>query len=480
MYLWQVKLAVEDSLPPALRDYARRQAQIDVQVARVSLYWDRLLLTHPEVRTLTGERLLRARYLEARLPANGEPLTVEIDRPEVWLQRNRQGVWNIDPLLRQPRPPEPTPITFRLRANKGTLYFDDFLPDTPVRATLWADEFTLSQPRVGQIITLHGASDALGMVDARALSDGKRWLVEVDAEGVQGARFKPYLPRSAFDIEQATGRVSAQIRYEPNQPLRVLGTAKGVAQNATFRKKPLPWRAARFQLAFTESQLSGVLTSSDGRVQVQGLVDWSGRALEVLAQVRAAGDNAAVLWRLLRDDERLVQGRYHAQVRLQGTQDNLQAYGVATVERVRTPQGDLRNLRGSLVYAQKQLLLPDLRAEFAGRTVYGKLWLDTRPNTPELRLYASVEGLPLQRVPIVREQSLSGEADIALLAHGRINAPVVEANVLVDALRYANQRVGGLRARLQYANNALKIPLATLQGVAWLCAIFWRNPKYNG
>jgi autotransporter translocation and assembly factor TamB len=464
MYLWQVKLAVEDSLPPALRDYARRQAQIDVQVARVSLYWDRLLLTHPEVRTLTGERLLRARYLEVRLPANGEPLTVEIDRPEVWLQRNRQGVWNIDPLLRQPRPPEPTPITFRLRANKGTLYFDDFLPDTPVRATLWADEFTLSQPRVGQIITLRGASDALGMVDARALSDGKRWLVEVDAEGVQGARFKPYLPRSAFDIEQATGRVSAQIRYAPNQPLRVQGTAEGVAQNATFRKKPLPLRAARFQLAFTESQLSGVLTSRDGRVQAQGVVDWSGRAVEVAAQIRASGEDAAVLWRLLRDDEPLAQGRYQAQVRLQGTLDSLQAYGVVAVERVHTPQGDLRHLHGSLAFSQGQLLLPNLKAEFAGRPVLGKLWLDTRPDTPELRVYATVKGLPLQRVPFLREQSLSGEADIALLAHGRINAPVVEANVLVDALRYANQRVGGLRARLQYANDALKIPLATLQG----------------
>jgi hypothetical protein len=119
MYLWQVKLAVEESLPPALRDYARRQAQLEVQVERVSLGWNRILLTYPEVRTLSGERLLRARYLEVRLPVEGAPLTIELDRPEVWLQRDRQGVWNIDPLLRQPRPPEPTPFTFRVRAQGG-------------------------------------------------------------------------------------------------------------------------------------------------------------------------------------------------------------------------------------------------------------------------------------------------------------------------------------------------------------------------
>jgi autotransporter translocation and assembly factor TamB len=464
MYLWQVKLAVEESLPPALRDYARRQAQLDVQVERVRLGWNRILLTYPEVRTLSGERLLRARYLEVRLPADGAPLTIELDRPEVWLQRDRQGVWNIDPLLRQPRPPEPTPFTFRVRAQGGTLYFDDLLPDAPVRATLWAQEFTLSQPRIGQAITLRGVSDALGDVQARALSDGKRWLIEIDAAQVQGARFKPYLPRTEFDLAQATGQVSAQIVYAPDQPLQVQGTAQGVAQGATYRRKPLPWREAAFALAFTESHISGELTARDGSLRLQGVVDWSGRAVQVDAQVGAVGEDAAALWRLLRDDPPRVQGRYQAQLRIQGALDDLQAQGAVALARVRTAQGDLRNLRGSVAFAQGQLLLPALSAEYAGHTVQGKLWLDTRQDTPELRLYAQANRLPLQRVPALREVQLSGEADVSLLVYGRLDAPTVEANLRMDALRYANQRIGGLRARVQYADGALTIPLATLQG----------------
>jgi autotransporter translocation and assembly factor TamB len=464
MYLWQVKLAVEESLPPALRDYARRQAQLDVQVERVSLGWNRILLTYPEVRTLSGERLLRARYLEVRLPAEGAPLTIELDRPEVWLQRNRQGVWNIDLLLRQPRPPEPTPFTFRVHARGGTLYFDDFLPDAPVRATLWADEFTLSQPRIGQAITLRGFSDALGAVQARALSDGKRWLIEVDAAQAQGARFKPYLPRTEFDLAQATGRVSLQIVYAPDQPLQVQGTAQGVAQGATYRRKPLPWREATFALAFTESHIGGVVNTRDGGLRVQGVVDWSGRAVQIDTQVRAVGEDAAALWRLLRDDPPRVQGRYHAQLRVQGALDDLQAQGTVALARVRTAQGDLRNLRSPVAFAQGQLLLPALSAEYAGCTVQGKLWLDTRQDTPELRLYAQANRLPLQRVPALREAQLSGEADVSLLVYGRLDAPTVEANLRMDALRYANQRIGGLRARVQYADGALTIPLATLQG----------------
>jgi hypothetical protein len=464
MYLWQVKLAVEESLPPALRDYARRQAQLEVQVERVSLGWNRILLTYPEVRTLSGERLLRARYLEVRLPADGTPLTIELDRPEVWLQRNRQGMWNIDLLLRQPRPPEPTPFTFRVHARGGTLYFDDFLPDAPVRATLWADEFTLSQPRIGQAIMLRGFSDALGAVQARALSDGKRWLIEVDAAQAQGARFKPYLPRTEFDLAQATGRVSLQIVYAPDQPLQVQGTAQGVAQGATYRRKPLPWREATFALAFTESHIGGVVNTRDGGLRVQGVVDWSGRAVQVDAQVQVAGDDAAALWRLLRDDPPRVQGRYHAQLRVQGALDDLQAQGAVALARVRTAQGDLRNLRSPVAFAQGQLLLPALSTEYAGCTVQGKLWLDTRQDTPELRLYAQANRLPLQRVPALREAQLSGEADVSLLVYGRLDAPTVEANLQMDALRYANQRVGGLRARVQYADGALTIPLATLQG----------------
>jgi autotransporter translocation and assembly factor TamB len=464
MYLWQVKLAVEESLPPALRDYARRQAQLEVQVERVSLGWNRILLTYPEVRTLSGERLLRARYLEVRLPAEGAPLTIELDRPEVWLQRDRQGVWNIDPLLRQPRPPEPTPFTFRVHAQGGTLYFDDLLPDAPVRATLWADEFTLSQPRIGQAITLRGFSDALGAVQARALSDGKRWLIEVDAAQAQGARFKPYLPRTEFDLAQATGRVSLQIVYAPDQPLQVQGTAQGVAQGATYRRRPLPWREAAFALAFTESHISGDLTARDGSLRLQGVVDWSGRAVQVDAQVQVAGDDAAALWRLLRDDPPRVQGRYHAQLRVQGALDDLQAQGAVAVAQVRTPQGGLRNLRGPVAFAGGQLLLPVLQAEYAGRTVQGKLWLDTRQDTPELRLYAQANRLPLQRVPALREVQLSGEADVSLLVYGRLDTPTVEANLRMDALRYANQRIGGLRARVQYADGVLTIPLATLQG----------------
>ncbi|MCS7209698.1 MAG: translocation/assembly module TamB domain-containing protein [Fimbriimonadales bacterium] len=465
MYLWQVKLAVEESLPPALREYTRRQAELDIQIERVALRWDSILLFNPEVRTLSGARLFRARALVARLPANGAPVTLEIDRPEVWLQRDRQGVWNIEPLLRRPRPPEPIPLTLRVRARDGTLYFDDFLPETPVRATLWLDEFVANQPRTVQHITARGFGDALGTVQAQAVSDGQRWLVEARASRVQGARLKPYLPKTEFDVRRAWAQVALQIVYEPDQPLRVHGVAQGIAQDATFRRKLLPWREARFLLAFTESGLAGEVRSRDGGLQVQGTVDWAGQEVAVAAQAQVQGD-AATLWRLLHSDTPLVGGKYAAQWRVEGTPKNLQIAGTAYLERLRTPQGDLCHLRTPILFTQGQLLLLALHAEYAGHPVRGKLWLDTRPKTPKLRLLATTRGLPLERIPALREQALRGDVEIALLAYGDVDNPKVEANLLTNALLYNQRRLGGGRARLQYADGKLTIPLAVLQGAA--------------
>jgi autotransporter translocation and assembly factor TamB len=471
MYLWQVKLALEDALPPALREYARRQAQLDVQVERIALSLRGALLTNADVRTLTGERLFRARYLEARLPREGEPLTIEIDRPEVWLQRNRQGIWNIDPLLKQPRPPEPTPITIRVRAREGTLYFDDFLPDMPVRATLWAEEFTLSQPRIGQQITLRGISDALGAVEARALSDGKRWLVEVRANQARGDAFKPYLTRTDLDVQQARGQVALQLVYEPDQPLQVHGVAKGIAQSATFRQKPIPYREFEWQAAFSETGLTGELKTRDRRLQAHGMVDWSGKKPFITVQASVLGNDAATLWRLFRTDEPIPQGRYDIQVRLEGAPDSVQAIGVARLERIRTPQGDLSNLRAEGLFKEGQLHLPKLEAEYAGRTIRGKLWLNTNPNTSELRLYATVKDLPLHSVPALREQELRGEVDAQIVAHGKLDNPRIEANLLSDALFYKQRRLGGARARVEYADGTLHVPLAVLQGAAGLVQV---------
>ncbi|GIV10260.1 MAG: hypothetical protein KatS3mg019_2351 [Fimbriimonadales bacterium] len=471
MYLWQIKLAVEDSLPYAIGEYARRQADLEVRLERVSLSWRGALLVNAEVHTLGGERLLRARYLEVRLPRNGEPLTIELDRPEVWLQRDRRGVWNIDPLLQQPRPPEPTPITLRVIARQGVCYFDDFYPRSPVRATVWAHECTYSQPRIGAHLTLRGASDTLGNLEARAFADGQRWLITLHADNADLTQFKPYLPTTPFDIQQAAAKLSMELVYEPNQPIRAQGIAQGIVQNPTYRGKPLPHREAEFHVAFTEAALNGYVRSRDGKLHAEGFVDWSRSPIRFAAQLDASGDDAAAWQRLLSDAPPLAQGKYQARLRIEGDWKNPTAVGEARLQHIRTPQGDLTDLSSLVYFTQGRLLLPDLRANYAGRPIRGKLALDTRPQTPQIRLYASASQLPLNQIPALREQPLRGVLDAAVIAYGDWTNPTVEANLFSDALSYNGRRLGGARARVRYANGHLQIPLVVLQGAAGLAQI---------
>lgn len=463
MYLWRVKLAVEESLPPALREYARRQAELDVQLERVLLSWDGILLANPEVRTLTGERLLSARTIWLRPPRDGEPLTVELHRPEVWLQRDRRGVWNIEPLLRPPRPPEPTPFSLRVIARRGTLYFDDFLPNSPVRATAWIEELTYSQPSLGGYLSAHGASDALGKLEVHALSDGTRWLIDARASQVDGTRLKPYLPATEFDLQRAEGQVALQLTYAPDQPLRLQGTAQGVATNPTFRQRALPWRKARFALVFTESALAGAVQSADGRLAAQLQLDWKRSPLSFEGQAKVVGD-AAALWRLVRQDKPLAQGKFEATLRFTGTPEQPKLVGAASLERIDTPQGAITRLRSPLIFTDGQLYLPELQAEYAGHMVRGKLWMDIRPQTPQFRLYAHMPDLPLHRIPALRETPLQGKATLSLIAYGAVDNPQIEANFLCGSLVYNRQPLGSVRARVRYHNGTLDVPIAILQG----------------
>ncbi|MDW8051176.1 MAG: translocation/assembly module TamB domain-containing protein [Armatimonadota bacterium] len=485
MYLWQVKLALEESLPPALRAYVRRQAKLDVRVQRVRLYWGGAVLTETEVRTIDGALLMRARAIEARLPTANAPLTVELYRPEVWIARDRRGQWNIEPLLRQPRPPEPVPLTLRVLAQHGTLRYEDLFPQTPVRATISVDELTYSQPSVGAYLRARGTSATLGTLQLDALTDGKRWLAELHARSVDGTVLKPYLPRLPIDLRQAKGDVALQLVYEPQQPLKVQGVARGVARQFTFRNKSLPWHEARFLLTFTEVGLSGEARTPDGTAQAHLQLDWSQSPIRFNGQVRALGE-ATALWRLFSTEKPSVDGKYTLNARVAGTPDAFQAVGEATLERVRTPQGMLHRVRSPFVFAQGQLYLPALQAEYAGRTLRGRLWLDTRPKTPQVRLFASARRLPLQRILALQETDVRGEADIALIAYGALNDLRLEANLLADALTYNQHSLGGVRARVRYYRDALEVPLIAIQGAVGAIQVsgvverpFADNPRFD-
>ncbi len=463
-YLWQVKLAVESSLPTALRDYTRRQADLDLQVARITLGLTRLRIWEIRLDLPDGSPLISARYAELRYPRGTEPLTLIIEQPQAQIRRDARGVWNIDPLLRRPPAEEPTQFAFILQATDGTLDFADDIPDPPVRQTIRIESLRVVQPLQALYAQATASTPDLGTIQAEALSDGVGWLIDLRADRVKANRLLGYLRLPDLEVVNAQGTVHAQIRLQPDQPVQVVGRAQGVVEGARYRGQSIPYRQARFESLFTERNLSATIETSDRQLQAQGVVDWSGAEIRFDAQVEARGDDARALWRLIRQEEPLVGGAYRLSARLQGTVDDPKLVGTAQLARLETPEGVLRDLSAEVVLSERQLWIQNGRARYEGQPVQAKAYVDLRPSEPTFQLWATARNIPAHRLPRLRNYPLRAPVDGVVMGEGTLNAPKIQMNLLSDRVVYEGVRLGTLRVRLAYANGKLGIPFAILQG----------------
>lgn len=465
MYLWQVKLAVEESLPAVIRDYARRQAELEVAIARVRLRLSGAELWNLQVRTPAGNTLFETRYLHVQYPSGEAPLRIITERPQVWLRRDRQGRWNIEPLLRRPTPEEPTRLHLLLSATDGTFHFEDLYPETPVRETLRIHTLRMIQPSQSALIRAEGESSRLGAFRVEALSNGRRWLVNLHAPQMEVAWLQAYLPVKDLAAQQIKTSLDLQMGYEPEKPLWLVGRAKGVAQNITFRQKPVPLSEARFTLNFTESQLAGtVRAGGSAQLVLVGRVDWSRKPIAIAGQLQLSGRDAQSLWRLLSDEPPQIAGAYRVEARFGSTLESPLVGAQVNLAEVRTPRGAVRQIRFPFYLKGKEVWLPQVEALYEGRPIRARLYANLKGEQPEFRLHAIVKDFPANLITELREYPLTAKAHVEILGWGTLDAPLLEANLTSDRVAYNGTPLGTLRARLRYENRQLAIPLGILQG----------------
>lgn len=465
MYLWQVKLAVEESLPAVIRDYARRQAKLEVSVERVRLSLYGAELWNLQARTLTGDSLLETRYLRVQYPTGEAPLRITTERPQVWLQRDRQGRWNIELLLRRPPPEEPARLHLLFSAADGTLHFEDLYPETPVRETIQIRTLRMIQPLQSALIRAEGESPRLGSFRLEALSDGQRWLVNLSAPQMEAAWLQAYLPVKDLNAQQIKTSLDLQLGYEPEKPLGVVGHAEGIAQSITFRQKHVPLSEARFTLNFTESQLAGsVKAAGSAQLALVGKVDWSRAPIAIAGQLQLSGGDAQTLWHLFSDEPPPVAGAYRVEARFGNTLESPLVSAQVNLAEARTPRGKLRQIRFLLFLKGKEVWLPQVEALYEGRPLHGRLYANLAGKQPEFRLYAVVEDFPTNLITELKQYPLTAKARVEVIGWGALDAPHLEANLTSDRVMYNGAPLGTLRARLRYENRQMDIPLGILQG----------------
>ena len=482
-YGWRVWLTAEQLLPHALRDYLRRQANLDVQMERIHLSGRRLQAWNLTIRLLDGSPLGTVRYLELRPPRGNAPMRIQLQRPHLHLTRDAQGRWNIDALLRRPPRRAEVQIPFELTSTEGTLEFRDAFVRPVVRQSLRLASVQIHQPGRSMVVWAEGHSPGTGALQLTAVSDGARWRLNLAAERLRWATVAPYLPTDALRLRDGEGALQLEMLSLPNRPLRFAGVAQGTLSGARYQRTPLPWHEVQFSLYFTESFLTGQLHTRDGHLGFSGALEKHarGQGWRYAFRLRAHGADAAAIERLLMQGGRHSEtrywhatGRYSLQLQAVGSWlprkgwrhliAQSHATGKVQLERLDTAQGRFEQIEVPLLLTRGRLRLLDAHATFGGGVLRVNALAHLDAAGTAFQLSALAHAIRLERLPLLRDQKLSGTVSVQLLGEGTLEKPRLMANLLSDALRYEGTPLGTLRARLHYQNQRLQIPVAILQG----------------
>jgi autotransporter translocation and assembly factor TamB len=482
-YGWRVWLTAEQLLPHALRDYLRRQANLDVQMERIHLSGRRLQAWNLTIRLLDGSPLGTVRYLELRPPRGNTPMRIQLERPHLHLTRDAQGRWNIDALLRRPPRRAEVQIPFELTSTEGTLEFRDAFVRPVVRQSLRLASVRIRQPGRSMVVWAEGHSPGTGALQLTAVSDGARWRLSLAAERLRWATVAPYLPTDALRLHDGEGALQLEMLSLPNRPLRFAGVAQGTLSGARYQRTPLPWHEVQFRLYFTESFLTGQLHTRDGHLGFSGALEKHarGQGWRYAFRLRAHGADAAAIERLLMQGGRHSEtrhwhatGRYSLQLQAVGSWlphkgwrhliAQSHATGKVQLERLDTAQGRFEQIEVPLLLTRGRLRLLDAHATFGGGVLRVNALAHLDAAGTAFQLSALAHAIRLERLPLLRDQKLSGTVSVQLLGEGTLEKPRLMANLLSDALRYEGTPLGTLRARLHYQNQRLQIPVAILQG----------------
>jgi autotransporter translocation and assembly factor TamB len=482
-YGWRVWLTAEQLLPHALRDYLRRQANLDVQMERIHLSGRRLQAWNLTIRLLDGSPLGTVRYLELRPPRGNTPMRIQLERPHLHLTRDAQGRWNIDALLRRPPRRAEVQIPFELTSTEGTLEFRDAFVRPVVRQSLRLASVRIRQPGRSMVVWAEGHSPGTGALQLTAVSDGARWRLSLAAERLRWATVAPYLPTDALRLRDGEGALQLEMLSLPNRPLRFAGVAQGTLSGARYQRTPLPWHEVQFSLYFTESFLTGQLHTRDGHLGFSGALEKHarGQGWRYAFRLRAHGADAAAIERLLMQGSRHSEtrhwhatGRYSLQLQAVGSWlprkgwrhliAQSHAAGKVQLERLDTAQGRFEQIEVPLLLTRGRLRLLDAHATFGGGVLRVNALAHLDAAGTAFQLSALAHAIRLERLPLLRDQKLSGTVSVQLLGEGTLEKPRLMANLLSDALRYEGTPLGTLRARLHYQNQRLQIPVAILQG----------------
>jgi len=482
--------------PRRAREYVRATARSQaeqalnrpVEVGRAEVGRNQAVFERVVVREREGGPVfarvprVTVRYSTARIiAALRNPLaaitSVTVTRPEVFLRRNPQAVWNIADLLR--RPPRPARVSARVTVVGGTVHV---LDESPPRPLLAPQENTFHRVSATVYLTpsgrMHLAGHAQGPAPRLAAISGVASLGGArPALGTLSASNAdlPYLwhyfqPRSRMQVTAGRGDLRATMLQRSGGQAPMV-TAQTTLRDTAFRlpQVPRPFAGARARAVLAGQSLflreaSTVLGQSP--VRAQGLILTLARPslfLEASSARLSTNELRALFPRGLPAGLRLT-GPLQVAGTVSGSPRALLISG-----QVRAPAVDLsgmvlRPARARISYAGSALYLEDINAALGGGTATGRAWVSAPPGAPVATAFiGQASGVALAALPRnVVPSTLTGRATgPVVLAY--LRQPQVVASVRLDGGRLAAVAYDTGYAQVAYAAGTLRLPYARLR-----------------
>jgi len=400
--------------------------------------------------------------------------SVIVYQPELYLRRDREGVWNVADLLA--RPPSVARFRGRVRVVDGLVRVSDFhppgnlpIPQDNTFRRLDATAYLLPNGRTHLALGGLGPPDRLARVRlVGALGGREPAFGTVRLEGADLAYAWRYLrPGSAATVSAGFGDISATLLATQGQPL-IVGQA--AVRAATFRLPQLPRTFAatsgRIVLTPRDLWLRGVRTTvGSSPVRVSGLVtDFARPRLALtLASDRVAPAEAAAIFPRGLPEAIELPAPVAVQARLQGVVGALQVAGTVRAGALGISSIPLRQARSQFAYGGGAVYLDQVRAALGGGVATGQAWvLPGPPGQTAAALVGNVQNVSLETLRAVVPRSVTGRASgpIALVYRPQVG--------LIASLDLRQGRLGTLayqrgHAVLAYQAGDLQLSYAQLE-----------------
>lgn len=473
-----VWLSALDHLPSIITQYVAEETGADLGIGTFRITWTGLQATGV---TLDYNQIpiARAPALEVMFPLWGQrTLDIRATNPEIWLHRDRRGVWNVEKFFQETDTEAGLQIPINIQVRRGTVHLRDTMVAkgrAPVQAEVLDIEGSALIRERWLKADLQFTHEQTGETRLELFRDEQQTALNGSASRLSWQLAKHYIPKIPVNPYNA---FATQVKFqtlsaEGQEALYYSGEGNLEVESFRVDRRPAPWRNITGSFQFSNAGVTTDLRAQgEDNAQVKLALQPAQNDWQFALELEARGANAARLWRTFAENNPVIRGGYAVKGRGYGSFSEPVFEGEARVDSAQTQEYRAERLSSSFLLTREGVWLPNLQARVENAPINAKVEYRFNQARAPLKAYVSAHRLRLEQIASLRRSGFQGTVSGRALLSGTPEALEATLNLTGEDLRYKNRAVGSLRARAIYRDDLLRVESAALTGHAGFVKAF--------